>query len=61
MKIVNNIKKNTIFILIVTIIVLYIVLKDDFNDIVTALKMIDIKFIFIALFFYGDFSNRIIF
>ena len=52
MKIVNNIKKNTILLLIITIIVLYIVLKDDLNEIVKAFKMIDIKFILIALVFY---------
>ena len=52
MKIVNNIKKNTILLLIITIVVLYIVLKDDLNEIVKAFKMIDIKFILIALVFY---------
>lgn len=52
MKIVNNIKKNTIFILIVTIIVLYIVLKDDFNDIINIFQKIDIKYILIAIVFY---------
>ena len=52
MKLVNNIKKNTIFLLIITVVVLYIVLKDDWNDIVNAMKTIDIKFIFLALIFY---------
>ena len=52
MKILNSIKKNTILLLIITTIVLYIVLKDDMNDIVKAFKIIDIKFILLALIFY---------
>lgn len=52
MKILNSIKKNTILLLIITIIVLYVVLKDDLNDIVEAFKHIDIRFISVALIFY---------
>ena len=52
MKILKSIKKNTILLLIITIIVLYVVLKDDLNDIVEAFKHIDIKYILIALVFY---------
>ena len=52
MKLVNNIKKNTILLLIITLVVLYIVLKDDWNEIVNAMKTIDIKFILLALIFY---------
>ncbi len=52
MKILKSIKKNTILLLIITIIVLYVVLKDDLNDIVEAFKHIDIKYILVALIFY---------
>lgn len=52
MKILNNIKKNTILLLIITIIVLYVVLKDDLSDIVEAFKHIDMKYILIAIVFY---------
>ena len=52
MKILKSIKKNTILLLIITIIVLYVVLKDDLNEIVEAFKHIDIKYILIALVFY---------
>lgn len=52
MKILNNIKKNTIFLLLITIIVLYVVLKDDFNGIVKVLYSVNIKYIIIALIFY---------
>ena len=51
MKIVKNIRKNTIFILIITVIILCIVLKDNFNDIVLALQTIDLKYIAIAVVF----------
>lgn len=52
MKLLNNIKKNTIFLLIITVIILYVVLKDDFDGIVGALTKIDIKYLFVALVFY---------
>ena len=52
MKILENIKKNTILLLGITVIVLYIVLKDDFEDIVTAFARIDIKYIIAALIFF---------
>ena len=52
MKFVKNIKKNTILLLIITVVVLYIVLKDDFNDIVKIFQKIDIKYILIAIIFY---------
>ena len=55
MKIIKNIKKNTIFLLIITVIVLYIVLKDDFKDIVNILTKIDIKYILLAFLFYALF------
>lgn len=55
MNIIKNIKKNTCFLLIITGIVLYIVLKDDFNDIVDILTKIDIKYILLAILFYALF------
>ena len=55
MNIIKNIKKNTILLLIITGIVLYIVLKDDFNDIVNILTKIDIKYILLAILFYALF------
>lgn len=55
MNIIKNIKKNTILLLIITGIVLYIVLKDDFNDIVDILTKIDIKYILLAILFYALF------
>ena len=55
MKIIKNIKKNTILLLIITGIVLYIVLKDDFKDIVNTLTKIDIKYILLAFLFYALF------
>lgn len=55
MNIIKNIKKNTIFLLIITGIVLYIVLKDDFKDIVDILTRIDIEYILLAILFYALF------
>lgn len=51
MKLLDNIRKNTIFLLLVTAIVLYIILRDDFDGIVAAMSNIDIKFLFIAVIF----------
>ena len=55
MNIIKNIKKNTIFLLIITAIVLYIVLKDDFKDIIDILTKIDIKCLLLAFLFYALF------
>ena len=55
MNIIKNIKKNTILLLIITGIVLYIVLKDDFKDIVDILTKIDVKYILLAFLFYALF------
>lgn len=51
MKVVNNIKKNTALVLIMTIVVLYIVLKNDFKDIANAFQNINILWIGIAVLF----------
>ena len=52
MKIVNNIKKNTILLLSITLLVLYIVLKDDFYDIIKLLQNLDLKYILLAIVFW---------
>lgn len=52
MKILKNVKQNTIIILIITLITLYFALKDDFSNIVDILLKADIKYILIALLFY---------
>lgn len=46
-------KKNTILLVIITIIVLYFVLKDDFEGIVYELKNMKILYIVLALIFYN--------
>lgn len=52
MKIVNNLRKNTILLITITIIVLYFVLKDDLSGIIYSLQHMKIKYIIIALLFY---------
>ena len=49
MNIIKNLKKNTIFLLFITIIILYIILKDDFSHIINAFKNINILYIIIAV------------
>ena len=51
MKVLNNIKKNTYIVLIMTIIVLYIVLKNDMKDIVNAFQHMNILWIGLAVLF----------
>lgn len=53
MKVLNNLKKNAILLTIITIIVLYFVLKDDLKGIVDTIKNMDVKFILLAFLFYG--------
>ena len=53
MKFLNNIKKNTILLVFITIIVLYFVLKDDLSGIIDIYKNLDIKYILLALLFYS--------
>ena len=52
MKILDNLKKNTILLLLITVLVLYILLKDDFNEIVNAFQHIDFKYIVLAVIFF---------
>ncbi len=49
---IKNLKRNTFVLIIITILVLYFVLKDDFNDISNILLKVDLKYIFIAVIFY---------
>ena len=49
MNIIKNLKKNTFFLLFITIIVLYIILKDDLSLIVKAFQNINILYIIIAV------------
>lgn len=49
MEILKNIKKNTIIIILVTILVMYFVLKKDFLLIIKNLQNLDIKYLLIAL------------
>lgn len=52
MKIMKNIKKNTFIILIITILVMYFVLKDDFMNIIHALVNVDIKYLILAFLIF---------
>ena len=53
MNILNKMKKNTILLVFITIIVLYFVLKDDFPGIVEALKNMKVLYIILAFIFYA--------
>ena len=52
MKTIKNIKKNSIIILLVTLIILYILLKDNFSEIVKTLSTMNLFFVLIAILFY---------
>lgn len=52
MKLVNNIKKNTLLLLGLTIIILIVLLKDDYKAILSALTSMNILYILIAIFFF---------
>lgn len=52
MNIVKNIKKNTIVLILITIGVLYAVLKDDLKDIIKVFQTIDVRYIVIAFLFF---------
>lgn len=52
MELLNNIKKNAIFLFVVTIIILIVLLKDNFGQIINALSSMDYKFIAIAVLFF---------
>lgn len=52
MEIIKNIRKNTLLVLIITIICLYIILKDDWKKIVNAFQNINVFYIGLAFFFF---------
>ncbi len=52
MKILKDIRKNAVIIILITMIVIFLVLKKDFNDIVKVLSNLDLKYIFIALIMF---------
>jgi len=52
MKIIDNIKKNTIFILLITVVVLYFLLKDDFNGVMRELGNMKVAYILLGLLFF---------
>ena len=49
MNIINNIRKNAFIILLITIGVIYFVLKDDFSNIINILFTVDLKYILLAI------------
>lgn len=53
MKFIEDLKKHTIILFFITVIVLYFVLKDDFSSTVKALQNLDWIYIIIAFFFYA--------
>ena len=53
MEIIKSIKKNTIIIILITILVLYIVLRKDFPKVIESLKHLDIKYLILAIVFYA--------
>ena len=52
MKFLDNIKKNTILLMIITIIILYFLLKNDFKDIVEAFQHIHIGYVILAVIMF---------
>lgn len=65
MNIINNIRKNTFIILLITIGVIYFVLKDDFGNIINILFAVNLKYIllsiiifFLSLFFKAYISYK---
>ena len=52
MKILDSIKKNTIILLLITIVVLYFVLRNDWNEIIHSLQNINVLYIISAIICY---------
>lgn len=48
----KNLKRNSFIILIVTLFVLFLVLKDDYKNIIAIITTMDIKFVLIAVILY---------
>ena len=51
-KLLSGIKKNSIILIIFTIVILFLILKDDWKDIIKAFTHLDIKYIILAFIFY---------
>lgn len=49
----KHIKRNSLIILLVTLLVLFLALKDDFNAIIATFGRMDYRFILLAILFYG--------
>lgn len=52
MELIKNIKKNTIILLLITFIVLFIILKDDLNNIIETLSTMNYFYVIIAIFLF---------
>ena len=46
-------KTNIIILILISVLIMYLIMKDDFKDIMSALTNIDIKFLFVALILMG--------
>lgn len=53
MEFIKNIRKNTIIILLITILVLVLALKEDFSSTINALKTMDYKYLLLAFLVFG--------
>lgn len=52
MELIKNIKKNTIILLLITIVILFLILKDDLNSIIKTLSNMNYIYVLIAILFY---------
>lgn len=52
MKMIENIRKNTFLLFLVTIIVMYFILKDDLQNVLDLLLKVDLKYIILAFLFF---------
>ena len=42
-------KTNIIILILISVLIMYLIMKDDFNNIIDAIKNVDVKFLLIAL------------
>ena len=42
-------KNNIIILILISVFIMYLIMKDDFNNIIDAIKNVDVKFLLIAL------------
>lgn len=52
MEIIKNIRKNTFILLTLTIVILYVILKDNLKEIINSIKIMDYRFILVAILLY---------